>query len=162
MNILGWSFFRDACIINLSHNYESSFKSPFYLFLTTDLIFIYLFFTNKIPFFLTFKNISNFSFTNLKSIIFSFTRTDLILSSKIFFFFKLIFLFTKTDLMSTNQILFSKLNTKQIRFFLIKSFFLFLTFHKNRFDFFFFYKPSLMFLIFKIDLNIFFKRGHHS
>ena len=99
------------------------------------------------PFLFVSNNRSYFSFTNLKSIIFSLTRTDL------FFFVFFFFHFTKTDLMFTNQILFSKLNKKQIWFFLIKS--CFLPFTQKQI--WFFYKPSLIFLIFKTDLNILLK-----
>ena len=48
----------DACIVSLSHECETSFKSLFYLLSKTDLIF-----TNQISFFLSFKK-TDLNFTN--------------------------------------------------------------------------------------------------
>ena len=95
MNILGWSFFRDACIINLSHKYESSFKSPFYLFLTIDLVFH----KPKIIFFFFLLYTKHFFFL-IKSWFLHFTNRSYFLQTKSYLFI----LIHKTDL----NILFKK------------------------------------------------------
>ena len=81
----------DACIINLSYECESSFKSPFYLFPTTNLVFhkpIFFFFTKHIWFFL------------IKSLFLHFTNRSYFLQTKTYLFI----LIHKTDL----NILFKK------------------------------------------------------
>ena len=77
------SFFLicDACIVSLSHECETSFKSLFYLLSKTDLIF-----TNQISFFLSFKK-TDLNFTNPISFFLTLPKKKKKIKSNLFFFF---------------------------------------------------------------------------
>ena len=157
MNILGWSFFRDACIINLSHKYESSFKSPFYLFLTIDLVFqkpffffftlykTYLIFLDKILLFTLYQKKKSDFFTN-QVLFILIHKTYLIFLDKI-----LILHFTKTGFIYlfffTNQVLFILIHKINLIFLLKED-----IIHKaNLFELFF---VKCLSCVFNISFNI--------
>ena len=71
-------------------NVDPLSKALFNLFLTTDLILFFYFILQTKSHFLTIKNRFDFSFTNLKSIIFSFIKADLIFFLTKYFFYILL------------------------------------------------------------------------